>query len=210
MVCGYARSCVGAGADWQPIYGRYRARKYNDRPYIGLAIAVVPLLSEWTQRLGQTVVITIAGAVFGLYSVIAIEYTAQWQNSITLWQRSLLVTDPGYQYLASTASRDQPAVFHVQRRLWLPHINIAHAYFERGFYSEAVQHFDIATRLDAEQPKGFADMAVALMALERWEEADEAISVALQLAPENPLYLHRQNKIKSRARVDTLDQTPTG
>jgi tetratricopeptide (TPR) repeat protein len=140
-----------------------RADRYTYLPQIGLSI----LLAWGATELGgilrcRRVVLAVAAvAIIGALSVCAYIQTTYWQDSITLWTRSIACT---------------PANAYAQNGL-------GSALSDEGKWTEAIPHLKTALRIRPDYPDALVNLGVALVNLDRREEAIPYYERALQINP---------------------------
>ena len=141
--------------------GQAMADRYTYVPLIGLFIVVawgVPdLVSKWRYR---RVVLPLAAAV--LISALIVSTWKQlryWQNSITLFEHALAVTENNH----------------------LAHNNLGNALAQQGRIDEAMSHFLLSLKIKPNSPKTHNNIGVALLELGNPEGAIAHFSESLRI-----------------------------
>jgi tetratricopeptide (TPR) repeat protein len=168
---------IGVGWFWYlgmllPVIGivqvgsQSHADRYTYLPLIGVYVAIVWSIAEWTLRRGPrssaavgiaTVVILVALSVRTFLQV------GYWRDSETLYRRALVVEPRNAQI----------------------HYNLATMLFENGRYPEAEPHFRAALRLMPEMTQAWCNLALNLAAQSDWPEAEKVIAEAQRRMPES-------------------------
>lgn len=162
------------------------ADRYTYVPYIGLFIALIFGVREIYVRYGISKTILNCGAVslLILYSIVSIQYLGHWQNSITIWTRTLMVTDEDYPVIVGLEegtvdrSRRPPLLFK-------PYYLLGRAYFEARLHSSALVHLDEAILLSPDLAKPRYFKGHTLLAMGKNQEALEAFDAAMERNPDN-------------------------
>jgi len=165
------------------IGGQYMANRYTYIPYIGLFIALVPLLWELFCKLenGRRFYQFALLVILIIYSAVTWQTTGYWKNTITLFTHSLIITDPDYQELIhhpdqfiNTKRTLKPGHFTSYTRL-----GFAHA--AQGDFALAVRHLDIASQHSRNNPNAHNNLGVVLAALDKKTAAIAAFERALDI-----------------------------
>ncbi len=141
-----------------------RADRYTYLPQIGLIIMLAWGATEFSARWRQRKLVLggAAVAVILLLSVDAYFQTTYWQNSFSLWTRSLACTDENA-FAQNT---------------------IGSAFAAQGKWQIAIQHFQTALRIDPNCPEAEANLGIALANTGHRAAALPHFQRSLQLAPE--------------------------
>jgi protein O-mannosyl-transferase len=165
-------------------------------PYIGLFLAVVPLVDSWlfdlVERLNRRfkingLKITATMTTMTLASLFAIalsvaSYTnvAHWRSSVTVFQQALKATDPNY---ALFSDKRYTGELNIQPGLWTSYYCLGKGFAEQGNYLEAIAHLDVAVQLGPHMPNSHYDRGLVLMKLNANTEATNAFRAALKADP---------------------------
>lgn len=87
------------------------------------------------------------------------------------------------------------------RQLALAHFNRAAKYYQRAIYVQAIRHYLAGLKIDAARAEIYADLAKAYEMLGCWNQALEALEVALRLQPSYPIALRRQRRIREEKKI---------
>lgn len=161
------------------------ADRYTYIPYIGLTIMLVWLVAGLTEKLKiNKDVIGVAVLVFLVaFSVLSFRQVSYWRNNETFYTRTLAVTERNYlfeqnycQYLlegerieeAEIQCRNSIANKSTYSNAWL---SLGLIQMKQKKYSDALESFEIASRLRPADVPSFSNYINALIALERYDEA---------------------------------------
>jgi tetratricopeptide (TPR) repeat protein len=176
------------------IGGQARADRYTYIPMIGISIMLAWGCAELYDRAKPAIrVVSIAACVAWLaLAWVNVEY---WQNSMTLFQHAIEVTDANYVAYTNLGSalrhagRVTEAItdFEIAARIRPDDAdvqdNFGEALVASGRLAEAMPHLQEAARLRPESPKAHVDLAAALMRGGRVEDAAAEYRAALRLEP---------------------------
>lgn len=165
-------------------------------PYLGLFLAVVPLVDSWLNSLiGQlnkrtklaalkitTPMATITLATLFATGLSLITYTniAHWKNSVTVFQQALKATDPNY---ALFSDKRYTGELNIQPGLWTSYYYLGKGFAEQGNYLEAIAHLDVAVQLGPNMPNSHYDRGLVLLKLNANQQAIKAFRAALDVDP---------------------------
>src|SRR5436190_646420 len=174
IVFGRSRRYLATGWFWFlgtliPVIGlvqvgeQYMADRYTYIPLVGLFIALVWGIAELLAPVPQRkVAIAFATVIALAMSVVGTRrQLAYWQNSVTLFARTVQVT------------RDNPTARY----------NLAQALSVRGLLNESLPHYHEALRLRPEYPEALNNLGFTMALLGRVTEATNYYETALTLAP---------------------------
>jgi len=183
-----------------------RADRYTYLPQIGLYIlvawGVAELCGAWRWR--RVALGSAAGAIVAGLMAAAYVQTGYWQDSITLWTRTLACTSENYsaQYNLGNTLAEQgksgEAIRHYERALQLnpdyiaAHNNLGLALAREGKLVEAIQHYERALQLKPDYAAAHYNLANALAAQGKPAEAIEQYERAIRL---NPDYIEAHNNL---------------
>jgi protein O-mannosyl-transferase len=177
-----------------------RADRFTYVPLIGIFVAVVWLCSTLALRSRLARRITIPAAAAILIALVAMSHrqAATWANDLTLWERAVAVTENNYraENLYGVALTDRgrlnEGITHYEAaiRIWPAypeaHNNLGTARMEQRDYAAAISEFAAAAHERPRFPMFSYNLAVALDAAGRRDEAKAVVDSALQFAPDNP------------------------
>ena len=167
------------------IGGQYMANRYTYIPYIGLFIALIPLLWELSGKMtnGKNFYGAALMGMLVFYSAVTWQTTGHWKNTITLFTHSLLVTDPDYEELVLSPER----FINTERTLtpghFTPYTRLGFAYGAQGDFALSVRHFDIAVQHSRNEPSAYTNLGLAFAALGDKAAARVAFNKALEIDP---------------------------
>ena len=178
------------------------ADRYTYLPQIGIYVAVTWLVAEW--RLSRAALGSLMGGVLAVLMVCAWKQGTYWQNSETLWVRTLACTTDNYPAhfnfgndLRQNGLLDE-AITHYQEALQIApdyaeaHNNLGTALFQNGRVDEAITHYREALKIKP----GFAEAHYNLgNALVQKGRVDEAIAQYQQVVEIKPDYAEAQNNL---------------
>ena len=178
-----------------------RADRYTYLPQIGLAIMLAwgatELSARWRHR--QIVLGVAATAVIATLSVGAYFQTAYWENSFSLWTRTLARTAENsfaHNTIGSALAAQEKwdaAITHFQQALRINHAfpeaeaNLGVALANTGKRADAILHFQRALQLDPEYADAHFNLGDALANAGKFAEAASHFAQALQYQPDFPL-----------------------
>lgn len=124
------------------------ADKYTYIPYIGLFIALVYGLAEWTARhsVSRVFVSSVISLLIIMYAGSAFLYLQSWRSNLSLWQHTLIQTDPYYRHLIGL-SEPIPRPAGRLPTLYMSYRNYSLVLIQRGLYKEALLHLNEAEML---------------------------------------------------------------
>jgi len=176
------------------------ADRYTYLPSIGLFIiiawTVAELFSRWRYAkfllTASTIVILSAWTVCTWFQV------AYWRNDITLYERTLKVTENNFVMhhnlgviLIEQGRLEEAAIqfrhaLRINPRLYDAHNNLGLILFEQTKYDEAAAHFSETLRLRPDHHDARQNLGTAYVAQGKFEQAAEQFQEALRLKPGSP------------------------
>ena len=175
-----------------------RADRYTYLPQIGLVIMLAWGVTEFSMRWRhRQIILSAAGVVvIAALSIGAYVQTTYWQNSLTLWTRSLACTEENSfahntigSALAAQGKWDT-AIQHFQQALHIsPDVasaecNLGVALVNTGRRADAMPHFRRAVQLDPEYADAHYNLGDALASAGQPAEAIRQFELALQYQPD--------------------------
>jgi len=160
------------------------ADRYTYLPSIGLSIAIVFGLTHIFERyrIRTSIAASCAILVLAFYTAVASQYTGHWQNSLTIWRHSLLVTDNNYLIVAGlVAGKLEPKRSVLM--LSVPYMAIGSALMEDGQLDAAILHFEEANRLAPQAQTPLLNLGALYAALNQPQKALKAIARLTELYP---------------------------
>jgi len=177
--------------------GQAFADRYSYVPSIGIYIIVVwgvgAMVIRWRIPAFASVIASVA--VIAACSAVTVNQLHYWQNSETLFRRTLAVTGDNFEvyfglgnyYLGAVRLDD--AVANYERAyqmnpndLQLLH-NLGVAWFRKGNYEQAVSYYQSAIRIKPGQPENHSALGDAFIRLKKPDEAIAEYQEALRLKP---------------------------
>jgi len=176
-----------------------RADRYAYVPLIGISVALAWGVNELFGRMGwsRSALTILAVAACAAWSAVTWVDLGFWQNSRTLFEHAIEVTDGNYVAYNNlgTAMREEGRVIEAVSdfqtaatiRPQAPDIqeNLGEALIAAGRAEEAERHLLEALRLRPDFAKAHVDLASALTRLGRLDDAGSHYRMALQLQPDN-------------------------
>jgi tetratricopeptide (TPR) repeat protein len=129
---------------------------------IGLYAALTWLAAQW--RISRLAQAGLASGVLAVLMFCAWEQTACWENSETLWAKTIACT------------KDNE----------MAHNNLGNILYQEGILDEAITHFKQALRLNPENATAHFNLASALRQTGRMAEAISHLQKAVQIKPHDP------------------------
>jgi tetratricopeptide (TPR) repeat protein len=180
------------------IGGQQMADRYTYFPLIGIFLAVIWLVAEWTPVGALRARVLPAGAVVvvAILSAISFHQVGYWRNSISLLAHATQIMPDHptpHEYLAAAylyAELPEKAIPELETaiRLAPPYAvlqyKLASALDKVGRGDEAIEHYQAALALDEQSAKTHNDFAVLLMSRHQDAEARRHLERALQLDPD--------------------------
>jgi tetratricopeptide (TPR) repeat protein len=180
--------------------GQAMANRYMYLPMLGLLIIIVCAAKDFVaSRLRMKIVVAILAVV--LLSALVILTRMQvrhWQNSITLYEYALKVTqnnalaENNYGIALSEAGRLDEAISHLNKALSItPNMpeaekNLGRAYLEQGKAGEAVACFRKVIENNKTSAEAYSHLGSALCIQKKYDEAIKCFDKALSLDPNYP------------------------
>lgn len=166
------------------------ADRYTYVPYIGLSIALVWLAAAFIEKLkinkdlvSATAIILLAGM-----GILCFKQVSYWRNNETFYQHTLAVTEKNYlfeqNYCQYLLERDRLDEAEVQCRNSIAHstspypnsfLSLGLLQMKQKKYEDALGNFEIASRLRPRDLVSFSNFINALIALERFDDAEEKV-----------------------------------
>jgi protein O-mannosyl-transferase len=171
--------------------GQARADRYTYIPLIGLFIIVawgVPeLLKKWNYR--KEILLTLSALIILCLSIITWTQVGYWQNSITLFNHTLKVTDNN----------------------WFAYISRGLAYADLGNYSQAIEDYDKAIEIKPGFNNAYNCRGIAYKVLGNYKQAIEDYDRAIEIKPDfDDAYNNRGNAYNGldnyRQAIDDLNR----
>lgn len=191
------------------------ADRYTYIPAIGIFIAVVWGLSDVVKTL-TAARLSLAFATLGIsiaLSIATVRYLAFWKNSVTLfaqartaWGAPDMWLEQLYGNALFSAGRTDEALQHyqascaIQPRTEYCHYNIAHILAGRGQFLDAVPEYQLALRYTRNREMAvicLTESAEIQMRMGQYAAAEESITHALSIGPQNDTALQLQRQIES-------------
>jgi tetratricopeptide (TPR) repeat protein len=140
------------------------ADRYTYLPQVGICLMLVwgaaDFTASWRHR--QMWLGILGTVLIAILGIAAHRQTSYWENSLTLWTRSLQCTTENA----------------------FAHNNIGSALAKQGKWPEAIQHCRAALRINPDYPEALVNLAVALVNQGDPETARQLLERARQLDPE--------------------------
>lgn len=140
-----------------------RADRYAYVSFIGLFVAAVWVAGEWASARParqQRLAVAGVGVVIALTIVTRVQ-TSYWQNSITLFERALSVTDNNY----------------------VAHNNLGELLAQKGKLDDAADHFATAIEIDPSYAHARHNMGMILVQQGKLDEAIAEFEKAIEIEP---------------------------
>jgi tetratricopeptide (TPR) repeat protein len=193
------------------------ADRYTYLPLIGLFIALVWGLSDLfeSSRVRRIFTISLACTVLFALMVITRSQVRRWQNTQTLFEYALLVTENNY--LAHLALAQAARLngdldrdtFHTKKAVEINpayvakiHNRCGYALAEEGNLGEAISEFEEALQIVPAYANAHNNLGVVLARKARYDEALEHFAAALEITPgDTKIMESRRNVEAERERV---------
>ncbi len=174
-----------------------RADRYTYLPLIGLFIMATWGISELSKnwRYRKEVLFTSSTAALVCLSIVTWAQVRYWQNSITLFEHALKVTDNNYTayYNAGTAyadlDNDRQAIGDYDKAIEINPKFIA-AYYNRGMahaglgnYRQAIGDYEKAIGINPEYVEAYVNRGYAYASLGNYRQAIENYNKAIEINP---------------------------
>jgi tetratricopeptide (TPR) repeat protein len=181
-----------------------RADRYTYLPQIGLYVAVTWLVAEWGAgwlRHGPCRVAlgSLMTGIIALLMVCAWKQAAYWNNSETLWTRSLACTtgnSVAHLYFGTALlkkGRVDEAITQYQQTLHIKpdyayaHFNLGIALSQKGRVEEAIAQYQQALRINPNNAEAHINLGHALLHKGDVDEAITQYQEALQITPDDEI-----------------------
>jgi protein O-mannosyl-transferase len=182
--------------------GQAHADRYTYLPQIGIYVAVTWLAAEWSARwqVGRAAVGWLMTLVLGALMICAWKQTAYWQDSETLWTRTLGCTTRNavahYNLAVFLDQNGRPveAISHFQTALQInpndaeARNNLGSAFLETGNLDDAIAQYQEALRINPRHANVHSNLGAALWQKGRTDEAISHFQEAVQIVPDNASY----------------------
>jgi Flp pilus assembly protein TadD len=180
--------------------GQAHADRYTYLPQIGIDVAVTWMAAEWGAK-WQVQRAAFGGLVTGVLAVLMVcawQQTEYWQDSETLWLRTIVCTRDNYlahynlgNFLWREGSVDD-AITHYRKALQIKpdyadaQFNLGNALQQNGQTDEAVTHFQKALEINPNNAGIHLNLGLCFYGLGRMEEAISQYQTALHIEPADP------------------------
>src|SRR5262249_12377295 len=174
-----------------------RADRYTYLPLIGLFIALIWGVGDLltSRRSFRLAAAGATGVLVGLCTIGTWLQSAYWRCHLTLWQRTLAVTqNNGTAHLALALALDKEgrideAEHHYSQAIVLGK-SAAHAFLgdflrRQGRLREAQQHLLAGASVLPDNEAAYFNLAMVLLQQENWEAARQQLAKVVQLAPDH-------------------------
>lgn len=140
------------------------ADRYTYLPQIGIALALIWAVAEWSANIPQRLVTMRISGGLALMALafLATRQTAHWRDSRSLWERALAVT----------------------KNNSLAHNNLGHVFITEGRPADALEHFREALRIQPNLAEAENNIGTVFMDMGRTAEAMTHFERALKLKPD--------------------------
>ncbi len=192
------------------------ADRYTYLPGIGLTIAIVWSVAEMVQDVprwrGALATVSACWAI--ALSIATVHYLGAWQNSVTLfaharaaWGKPDMWIEQLYGNALFSAGRIDEALNHyeqscaIQPRTEYCHYNIAHIFFGRAQWADALREYALALRYTANPQMAvlcLTESGEAQMRLGAFTDAQRSAERALQIDPQNRAALQLRTEVTQR------------
>jgi protein O-mannosyl-transferase len=173
------------------------ADRFTYIPIIGLFIMVVYGISDFLMgwRYGKVMLVTSGGVLLLILMVATMSQVQLWRSSVTLFSRTLRVTDNNYlihNNLGVTLAKqgkDQEAAIHYRKALEInprytdAHYNLAVLLVRQGKDQKAIAHFNEALKIKPNSVEVHNDLGVILAKQGKIQEATIQFAEAIQINP---------------------------
>ena len=176
------------------------ADRFTYVPLIGLFImitwGVTDILGGWRYR--RVVLSISAGILLSILMIVTRVQVQRWQNSITLFQHSLEVTEDNYLshtilgVALSGQGKTQEAIDHFREALRIKpdflgaHYSLGAALEREGKDQEAMEHYVGALRIKPDRPEAHHNLGVLFLRQGKNREAIDHFREALRIKPDYP------------------------
>ena len=176
------------------------ADRFTYIPFIGLFVmfsyGVANLSGAWRYR--RIILSISAGLLLLILMIITRLQVKHWQNSITLFQHSLEVTEDNYQshtilgVALSVQGKTQEAIDHYRAALRIKpdflgaHYSLGAALEREGKDQEAMEHYVGALRIKPDRPEAHHNLGVLFLRQGKNREAIDHFREALRIKPDYP------------------------
>jgi tetratricopeptide (TPR) repeat protein len=159
--------------------GQAHADRYTYLPQIGIYVAVTWLVAEWPA--GRTALGGLMAGVLAVLMFCAWKQTAYWQDSETLWTRTLACTTNNY----------------------AAHYSFGSALRQKGRLDEAIVQYQEALRINPAYANALNNLGTALRQKGRVDEAITQFRLALKVMPDNEaIHFNLAKALFQKGKVD--------
>jgi protein O-mannosyl-transferase len=190
-----------------------RADRYTYLPGIGIAIAAVWVVGDWSVawKFGRGAVKGLAVAVIGILAICAHRQVSFWRDDLVMWTHNL-DCDP-HNYMAhynvghllaqqgdlEDAMKEYHAALEIKPTLPEAHNNLGAVLVRKGDLDGAIGEYQRALETDPRYSDAYNNMGVALVKKGKVEEAIAYYHKALELSPEfEDAYYDLGNALRSK------------
>jgi tetratricopeptide (TPR) repeat protein len=177
-----------------------RADRYTYLPMVGLSVMLAwggaDLIRRWPKMKPLGLAAAALAVVFSI--ALAWKQTTYWQNSETLYEHALQVTEDNWlahgnlaEYLTQTSARRGEAIAHLETAIRIrpnypsAHNNLGVHLAQAELCASAIPHFEIALREIPNDVGANGNLGICLMKAGRYDEAVRHFRTALHVAPSN-------------------------
>ncbi len=178
--------------------GQAHADRYMYLPQIGLTIAIVWAIRDWSQswRYRRQILVPLAMVVIGVLMVSTWKQTAYWRTDEVLWKRALACTSGNYVaynnlgvVLAHEGRVAEARENYRQAIKYYPdyaeaNVNLGVTYMNGGRLAEAERCFQRAIEINPNVAEAYNNLGLVFAKLGRTDEAIEQYRKAVQLNPD--------------------------
>jgi tetratricopeptide (TPR) repeat protein len=179
--------------------GQAYADRYTYLPQIGLIIALVWFLADWSgvQRLRRLILTALCVLVLGLLTITAHHQTTFWRDSLTLWSHAIASADESDLVLNNLGvvemleGKTEEAEAHFRRAIAInsaqvdARSNLGLALLKKGKKEEAISQYREAVKHAPQSTKILIRFANALAAMDRSEETIQHYREIVRRLPES-------------------------
>jgi tetratricopeptide (TPR) repeat protein len=173
------------------------ADRYTYVPLIGMFIFLVWGLSDlfWRLRVNQFLIGIITTVLLGTLIAVSWNQVGYWQNSITLFERTLDVTENNYMAhnnlghrlleLEKTDEAFQHFVksIEINSEFEIAHLNLGLAFSRKGKLNQAIKHYTKALQIKPNYTVAHNNLGNALYRLDKADKAYEHYIEAIKIDP---------------------------
>jgi protein O-mannosyl-transferase len=193
--------------------GQAHADRYTYLPQIGISVAVTWLAAEWhpNRVIGGGLM---AGVLAGLM-VCAWNQAAYWQDSATIWTRTIACTtdnDTAEYCLGNTLrqkGREDEAILHYRKALEIypayasAHYNLGNTLLQEGRLEDAIRQFQSTLQLTPDSAAAHLNLGIALFQEGRVDESIPHFQRAAEITPgDDKAHNDLGNALMEKGRLD--------